>query len=56
MKEVLIRLGSDFLSAIVFLVPYLVTGNVVLATSIAIAGAIAQAIRTSRWRGTPGPC
>jgi intracellular septation protein len=45
MKEVLTRLGSDFLSAIVFLVIYLVTGNVVLATSVAIAGAIAQAIR-----------
>ena len=44
MKDVLIRLGSDFLSAIVFLVLYLVTGNVVLATSVAIAGAIAQVI------------
>jgi intracellular septation protein len=44
MQEVLIRLGSDFLSAIVFLVLYLVTGNVVLATSVAIAGAVAQVI------------
>ena len=44
MKDVLIRLGSDFLSAIVFLVVYLLTDNVVLATSVAIAGAIAQAI------------
>jgi intracellular septation protein len=47
MKDVLIRLGSDFLSAIVFLVLYLVTGNVVLATSVAIAGAIAQVIHAS---------
>ena len=44
MKDVLIRLGSDFLSAIVFLVLYLLTGNVILATSVAIAGAIAQVI------------
>src|SRR6201989_3045182 len=45
MKDVLIRLGSDFLSAIVFLVIYLATDNVVLATSVAIAGAVAQVIR-----------
>jgi intracellular septation protein len=44
MKDVLIRLGTDFLSAIVFLVIYLLTDNVVLATSVAIAGAIAQVI------------
>jgi len=44
MKDVLIRLGSDFLSAIVFLVLYLLTGNVILATSVAIAGAVAQVI------------
>jgi intracellular septation protein len=44
MKDVLIRLGSDFLSAIVFLVLYLLTDNVILATSVAIAGAIAQVI------------
>jgi intracellular septation protein len=44
MKEVLIRLGSDFLSTIVFLVIYLVTGNVVVATAVAIAGAVAQVI------------
>jgi intracellular septation protein len=44
MKGVLIRLGSDFLSAIVFLVLYLLTDNVVLATSVAIGGAIAQVI------------
>jgi intracellular septation protein A len=45
MKDVLIRLGSDFLSTIAFLVVYLLTDNVVLATSVAIAGAIAQVIR-----------
>jgi intracellular septation protein len=44
MKDVLIRLGSDFLSAILFLVIYLVTDNVVLATSVAIAGAVAQVV------------
>ncbi len=44
MKEVLIRFGNDFLWSIVFLVLYLVTGNVVLGTSVAIAGALAQAI------------
>src|SRR5215831_3564739 len=44
MKDVLIRLGLDFLSAIIFLVIYLVTDNVVLATSVAIAGAVAQVI------------
>ncbi len=33
MKDVFAKLGTDFLSAIVFLVLYLTTGNVVLATS-----------------------
>jgi intracellular septation protein len=44
MKDVLVRLGTDFLSAIIFLIIYLVTDNVVLATSIAIAGAVAQVV------------
>ena len=44
MKDVFVRLGTDFLSAIVFLSIYLVTGNVVLATAVAIAGAVAQVI------------
>lgn len=44
MKDVFARLGSDLFSAIVFLVVYLVTDNVILATSVAIAGAIAQVI------------
>jgi intracellular septation protein len=44
MKDVLLRLATDFLSTIVFLVVYLSTGNIILATSVAIAGAIAQVI------------
>src|SRR5713226_2097984 len=44
MKDVFARLGSDFLSTIVFLVIYLTTDNVILATSVAIAGAIGQVI------------
>jgi intracellular septation protein A len=44
MKDVFARLASDFLSAIIFLVIYLVTDNIILATSVAIAGAIAQVI------------
>src|SRR4051795_6395422 len=52
MKDVFVKLGTDFLSAIVFLVLYLTTGNVVLATSVAVAGAVAQVIY-SRVRGKP---
>lgn len=44
MKDVFAKLGQDFFSTILFLVIYLVTDNVVLATSIAIAGAVAQFI------------
>jgi intracellular septation protein len=44
MKDVLRRLGSDFLSTIVFLVIYLTTDNVILATAVALAGAIGQVI------------
>lgn len=44
MKDVFRRLGSDFLSTIVFLVIYLSTDNVILATAVAIAGAVAQVI------------
>ena len=36
MKDVFARLTSDFLSAIVFLVIYLITDNVILATSVAV--------------------
>ena len=52
MKDVFTRLGTDFLSTIVFLAIYLTTGNVVLATSVAIAGAVAQVIY-SRVKGQP---
>ncbi|MBR1169882.1 inner membrane-spanning protein YciB [Bradyrhizobium sp. DASA03005] len=44
MKDVFARLASDFLSAIIFLAVYLITDNVILATSVAIAAAIAQVI------------
>jgi intracellular septation protein A len=44
MKDALAKLLADFLSAIVFLVLYLSTGNVVLATSAAIAAALAQVV------------
>jgi len=44
MKTVFARLATDFLSAIVFLVIYLATENVVLATAVAIAGAVGQVI------------
>jgi intracellular septation protein len=44
MKDVFAKLGTDFLSTIVFLALYLITGNVVLATSVAIAGAVGQVI------------
>jgi intracellular septation protein A len=50
MKDVLRRLGSDFLSTIVFLVVYLATDNVILATAVAIVGAIGQVI-WARYRG-----
>ena len=52
MKDVFVRLGTDFLSAIVFLTLYLTTGDVVLATSVAIAGAVAQVVY-SRVKGAP---
>ncbi|WP_338828052.1 inner membrane-spanning protein YciB [Bradyrhizobium sp. 27S5] len=44
MKSVFARLASDFLSTIVFLVVYLATDNVLIATGVAIAGAIAQVV------------
>ena len=44
MKSVFARLGADFFSTIVFLAIYLSTDNVLLATGVAIAGAIAQVI------------
>lgn len=44
MKDVFARLASDLFSAILFLVVYLVTDNVILATSVAIGGAFAQVV------------
>src|SRR5436853_4092443 len=52
MKDVFARLASDFFSTIVFLALYLITDNVVLATSVAIAGAVAQVVY-SRVKGQP---
>jgi intracellular septation protein A len=45
MQDVFAKLGQDFFSTILFLVLYLITGNVMLATCVAIAGAVAQFIR-----------
>jgi intracellular septation protein len=44
MKNVFARLATDFFSTIVFLAVYLTSGNVLLATGVAIAGAVAQVI------------
>jgi intracellular septation protein len=50
MKDVFARLGADFFSTILFIAIYLTTDNVLLATAVAIAGAIAQVIH-SRIKG-----
>jgi intracellular septation protein len=52
MKDVFAKLGTDFLSTIVFLAVYLITGNVLLATGVAIAGAVTQVIY-ARVKGQP---
>jgi intracellular septation protein len=44
MKNVFARLATDFFSTIVFLAVYLTSGNVLLATGVAIAGSVAQVI------------
>jgi intracellular septation protein A len=44
MKDVFAKLAADFFSTIVFLAVYLITDNVVLATAVAIAGAVGQVI------------
>jgi intracellular septation protein A len=44
MKDVFAKLAFDFFSTIVFLALYLMTGNVLLATGVAIAGAVGQVI------------
>src|SRR5579871_1992327 len=51
MKDVFVRLGSDFLSTILFAAIYFATGNIALATAIGIAGAIGQVIR-ARLKGS----
>jgi intracellular septation protein A len=50
MKDAFAKLATDFFSTIVFLALYFATGNILLATAIAIAGAIAQVV-WSRLRG-----
>jgi intracellular septation protein len=45
MKDVFAKLAYDFFSTIVFLVVYLASDNVTLATGVAIAASIAQVIR-----------
>jgi len=52
MRDVFVRLGSDFLSTIIFLTLYLTTGSLALATGVAIAGAVAQIIY-ARLKGEP---
>ncbi|HVV43328.1 MAG TPA: septation protein IspZ [Nitrobacter sp.] len=52
MKDVFAKLGTDFLSSIVFFLIYVATDNVILATAVAIAAAIAQAIQ-AHIRGKP---
>lgn len=52
MREALLQLGTDFLSALVFFALYLITGNAVLGTSVAIAAAIAQ-VAYAHVRGRP---
>ena len=44
MRDVFLKLGTDFLSTLLFLALYLTTGDVMLATGVAIAGAVAQVI------------
>jgi intracellular septation protein len=52
MKDAFAKLAADFFSTIVFLALYFITGNIVLATVVAIAGAIAQVIY-ARIKGEP---
>jgi intracellular septation protein len=50
MKDVFAKLGTDFFSTIVFLALYFMSGDVLLATGVAIAGAVAQVIY-ARFKG-----
>lgn len=44
MTEVFAKLASDFFSTIVFLIVYAISGDVLIATGVAMAGAVAQII------------
>jgi intracellular septation protein A len=50
MADVYRKLVADFLSTIIFLLVYAVTGDVLIATGVAIAGAVAQLVH-AKWRG-----
>ena len=52
MKGIFARLGADFFSTILFLAIYLATDNILLATGVAIAGAVGQVIY-ARVKGKP---
>ncbi len=45
MRDVFLRLGTDFFSSILFAAIYFLTDNIALATGVGIAGAVFQAIR-----------
>ena len=44
MTDVFAKLASDFLSTIIFLIVFAISGDVLIATGVAIAGAVAQLI------------
>ena len=52
MKSVFAKLASDFFSTIVFLAVYLISDNVLLATSVAIASSVAQ-VAYAHFKGEP---
>jgi intracellular septation protein len=52
MKDVFAKLAADFFSTILFVAVYLATDNVLVATGVAIAGAVAQVIH-ARVKGHP---
>ena len=52
MKDVFAKLAFDFFSTILFIALYAITGNVLLATGVAIAGAVAQ-VAYAHIRGEP---
>jgi len=54
MKDVFAKLATDFFSTIVFLALYFLTGNVLVATGVAIAGAVAQLVHARLKRQPQG--